>query len=206
MDLTTYTGLKAAVATTLNRDDLASEVPAFISLAESSINRDVRHWRMESRSTLSISGQYTALPTDWLESGRITLQGDGTTELGLVSLSELSSLRAKASDATGRPLYYAINGSDIEVFPSPSSTYTADIIYTSRTAALSDSNASNWLLTYAPDVYLYGALIHSAPFLHEDERAQTWAALYNAAVMNLNKDSQKAKIGGSGMRMKVKSY
>ena len=206
MAISTYTELKASIASWLNRDDLTATIPDFIALAESSINRDVRHWRMEKRTTLTISSQYTALPTDWLEAGRLTVQGDGTSELELVSLSELADMRAWGADSTGRPAYYAINGSDIEVSPSPDSAYTVDLIYTARTAALSDTNETNWLLTYAPDVYLYASLIHTAPYLAEDERASTWAAFYKSSAAALNKDSRKAKVGGSGMRMKVKSY
>ena len=206
MAITTYAELKTSVADFLNRDDLTSTVPSFIHLAESNINRDVRHWRMEVKSTLNVSSQFTALPTNWLEPVRLTVQSDGTSELTLLSMSEIAKKRSDSNNSTGRPLYYAISGSDIELQPSPSSTFVLDIIYKSRTAALSDSNTTNWLLTYAPDVYLYGTLIHSAPYLKDDERTTLWASLYNAAVLNLNKDSQKAKLGGSGMKMKIDSY
>ena len=40
---------------------------------------------------------------------------------------------------------------------------------------------AGWLLLDAPDVYLYGTLIQSAPYLQDDARTQTWAALYAAA-------------------------
>lgn len=206
MAITTYAELKTSVADFLNRDDLTATIATFITLAESNINRDVRHWRMQTRSTLDISTQYTDLPTDWLEAGRITLQADGTSEVSLTSSSTLGVQRAANDDSTGIPTSYAINGSSLEVQPTPDSTYTADILYTARTAALSDSNTTNWLLTYAPDVYLYGTLIHSAPYLKDDARATVWAALYNAAVTNLNKDSAKAVSGGSGMSIKINSY
>jgi len=206
MSITTYAELKTSVADFLNRDDLTSSIATFISLAESNINRDVRHWRMQTRSTLSISSQYTALPTDWLEAGRITLQANGTSELSLASSAALGIQRAVNNNSSGIPTSYAINGSDLEVQPSPDGTYTADVLYTARTPALSDSNTTNWLLTYAPDVYLYGTLIHTAPYLKDDARTTVWAALYNAAVTNLNKDSEKAVSGGSGMSIKINSY
>ena len=44
------------------------------------------------------------------------------------------------------------------------------------------------------------------PYLKDDARATVWAALYNAAVTNLNKDSAKAVSGGSGMSIKINSY
>ena len=51
MALTTYAELKTAIGDFLNRDDLTSVAPDFISLAEADINRRVRHWRMEGRAT-----------------------------------------------------------------------------------------------------------------------------------------------------------
>ena len=73
MAISTYAELKTAVADFLNRDDLTASIDTFIDLAESNLNRDVRHWRMQIRSTLAISSQYTTLPSDWLEAGRISL-------------------------------------------------------------------------------------------------------------------------------------
>jgi len=69
--------------------------------------------------------------------------------------------------------------------------------------ALSDSNTSNWLLDLAPDAYLYASLLESAPFLRDDERLQTWTALYGAAVNQLNKVSERGTHGGS-LRMRIK--
>ena len=113
MSITTYAELKTSVADFLNRDDLTSSIATFISLAESNINRDVRHWRMQTRSTLDISTQYTALPTDWLEAGRITLQANGTSELSLASSAALGIQRAVNNNSSGIPTSYAINGSDL---------------------------------------------------------------------------------------------
>jgi len=59
---------------------------------------------------------------------------------------------------------------------------------------------------YYPDVYLYGALLHSAPYLKEDQRAQTWAALYTTAVERINDASSKSTASGSGLRLNIKAY
>ena len=49
MAITTYDELKTSVADFLNRDDLTSVIPDFITMAEADLNRNVRHWRMEGR-------------------------------------------------------------------------------------------------------------------------------------------------------------
>ena len=43
MAITTYAELKTAIANWLNREDLTSVIPDFISLAEADFNRKLRH-------------------------------------------------------------------------------------------------------------------------------------------------------------------
>jgi len=78
------------------------------------------------------------------------------------------------------------------------------LLYYAKTTALSSSNADNWLLLEAPDVYLYGALLHSAPYLGEDERIAVWGQMYSASVMRLNEESENARFSGSGLKLKIR--
>jgi len=80
------------------------------------------------------------------------------------------------------------------------------MIYRASIPALSDSNTSNWLLEEAPDAYLYGTLMQTAPWLREDERVAMWGSLYTQAIQSVNKDGEVAKHGGSGLRMKIRSF
>ena len=51
---------------------------------------------------------------------------------------------------------------------------------------MSSTNTTNWLLTLAPDIYLYGALLESAPYIKEDARIQTWGLGFKTALDELN--------------------
>ena len=206
MAISTYTELKASIANFLNRDDLTATIPDFISLADSSINNEIRHWRMETRAETTVSTQFTGIPTDWLSTIRFHLVADGTTSLDFMSRSTIQDARAVRDDATGTPTNYGISASQFELMPTPDGAYSAILMYYAKIPALSDTNETNWLLTHHPDIYLYGALLHSAPYLKEDERAQTWAALYTAAVVRVNNASNKSTTGGSGLRLKIGSY
>ena len=48
----------------------------------------------------------------------------------------------------------------------------------------------------APDAYLYGALLQSAPYLQEDARLESWGALYRSAVDAVNAESRAARWPG----------
>ena len=206
MALTTYTELKASIADFLNRDDLTAVIPDFITLAESQINRDVRHWKMEARSSgqQSAADEYMQIPSDWVETIRLHLTGTGTSVVNLISRDAMADKRQKNEDTSGTPMYYTHADGQFQLYPTPSADTDFELLYIQKLDALSGSNADNWLLLEAPDVYLYGALIHSAPYLVEDERVAMWAQMYSASVARLNEASESARFSGSGLRLKVR--
>ena len=205
MALANYNDLKSSIADFLNRDDLTSVIPDFITMAEARLNREVRHWRQEDRATATLDAQYTALPTNFLEPIRMSILTADTSTLEIVGVQEMSDLRANALNTSGKPRYFTILDQSIEVFPTPDGDYSLEMVYYETLPDLA-TNSTNWLLTNYPDGYLYGSLLHSAPYLQEDVRIQTWTALYQSAVSAINLDAERAKTGGSGRRMKIRSY
>lgn len=205
MAITSYTELKTAIANWLNRDDLTAVIPDFIALTEADIQRKVRHWRMEERSTATLDARYTQLPDGFLEAVRFHLDVD-ERPIELLTPLALQQRRQGNSDAGGKPQFYAIIAGQIEVWPTPDGSYTGELYYYARTATLSGSVATNWVLEHFPDAYLYGALVHAAPYLVDDQRIGTWAALYQSAIDGINANNDKAKFGGSGLRLQVNTY
>lgn len=199
MSITTYAELKAALADWLLRDDLTAVIPTFIALAESQISRDIDHWRQEKRVTTTLDEQYENLPTDLRRMIQMQIVGGG--QLNMISIGEMQA-RKQAAPAAGKPRYYYINSGQIEFYPAPDGNYKIEMQYVARIPPLSDAAPGNWILDYAPDLYLYGALTHAAPYLQDDPRTQVWATLYNTALQNLNNESMVAKSSGP-LRMGV---
>ena len=206
MAITTYDELKASIANWLNRDDLTAVIPDFISLAEAKMDREVRHWYMEKRSTASLDSQYSATPPDFVEIIRFQITSGGTKPLQLISQEQLLEQKAARNNTSGSPSYYAFTAGEIEIFPVPDGSYDVELYYYSSIPPLTDSNTSNWVLQDYQDAYLYGALIHSAPYLKDDNRTQVWVALYQSAIDAINAESERSKFGGSGRRMKTRGY
>ena len=205
MALNTFTALKASIADFLNRDDLTAVIPDFISLAEAQINRDVRHWKMEARSSgqQSSGDEYMQIPADWVETIRLHLTGTGTTVVNLVSRDSMADKRAGQEDTAGTPIMYTHADGQFQLYPTPSTDTDFELLYFQKIPSLI-SNSDNWLLLEAPDVYLYGALLHSAPYLVEDQRIAVWAQMYSAAVQRLNEVSEDARFSGSGLKLKIR--
>ena len=64
--------------------------------------------------------------------------------------------------------------------------------------ALADAiDGKNWLLTASPSAYLYGSLVHSAPYLRDDERIALWDKMYKDALHTLQGGSDRAMTSGS---------
>ena len=206
MAITTYSELKSAVADFLNRDDITDTIPTFIAMAEATLNRDLRHWRMEQRSTAEIDDQYLTLPTDWLETVRITVMDTVPYVMNLASKSQIEDYRFKGDDVAGKPLYYAHIAGELELFPTPDATYDIELLYKQKVEALSDSNTSNWLLSEAPDLYLYATLVETAIYLRDDERLASFGALYQSKLDAVNRQSNRATESGSGLKLNIRSY
>ena len=194
MALTNYTELQASVADFLNRGDLTSVIPDFITMTESEFNRLLRVSNMSVRTRAPLNTQYLKLPDGFIGMRNIDLLTDPVTPLSYKNLQNLDIHRA--NDATGKPLYYSILQNNIEFAPVPDGAYTLEIVYYQKVPPLS-VNTTNWLLDNHPDAYLYGALMHSAPYLQADERVGLWAAKYNQIIQQITSSDEKAKFSGS---------
>tara|TARA_B110000977_G_scaffold176414_1_gene232116 strand:+ start:234 stop:857 length:624 start_codon:yes stop_codon:yes gene_type:complete len=204
MAITTYAELKTSITDFLNRDDLTTVTPTFISLAEADMQRRVRHWRQEKRSNANLNSRYSDVPGDFLEVIRFGVTGDNNSTLEMISQSQMLDRRMQNGNTSGSPRYYALTAGEIELFPSPSAITSTELYYYSKIDPLSDSTASNWMLANHPDAYLYGSLVHSAPYLADDSRITMWAALYQAAIDAINAESESVKFGGSGRRLNIR--
>jgi hypothetical protein len=206
MALDTFSGLKSSIADWINRDDLTSVIPTFIVLAEATFNRTIRTRDMVQRATASLDTQYTELPADFLQMINIQLNTATPMKLSFVSNEQADDLRSTYFAAANEPKYYSIVGSTFEVIPSPGGEYTVEMSYYKKIPALSDSNTSNWLLAKSPAMYLYGALVQSAPYLRDDDRITTWGALYKEAFNDLMLEEQRSNFSGTTPRMRARSY
>jgi hypothetical protein len=201
MSLDTYANLQAEIALWLNRTDLTAQIPGFITLAEAQMNRRLRAFQMLSRSSFPISGELTALPSDFLavETLRNTTSG---LVLRSVSPRMMDDDRATYDYAAGDPQRYSIEGVNLRVSPVPGAAVATSLLYYAALPALA-SNTSNWLLALYPDAYLYGALTQSAPYLRADERLATWSTLFLAAMADIN---EKSSGFGGALDMQPNTY
>ena len=207
MALSNYTELQASVADFLNRSDLTAVIPDFIRMTESELNRVLRTREMSVRTRAPVSEQYVKLPDDYLGMRNIELVTSPVTVLEYRNLENLDAHRA--SDATGKPIFYSIMQNNIEFAPVPDSEYTLEIVYYQKLPQLGTEVgefATNWLLDSHPDIYLYGSLMQSAPYLQADERIGVWAGKFQQVLEQLKTSDEKARFSGTTPTITFSSF
>ena len=201
-----YSELQTNIASWLNRQDLSAVIPTFISLAEADFNRSLRTRDMLCRATATLDTQFTALPSDFLEAKNVQLNVNPVRPLEYVTLEYADFLRSGNFITAGKPLYFTIHNGALETVPIPDSDYEIEFTYYKKITPLSDSNTSNWLLSSHPDIYLYGSLMQSAPYLKDDERMGVWGSLYRQMIADANNASDNAEASGGVMKMRTKPW
>lgn len=192
MTIATYSELVTELEAYLKRTDYTPRIPTFIALTEAKLNRILDDPEMEVRATATGTGQFTTLPSDFKRLVGVSVGGP-YFNLEQVSGSRITSLN---QTVTGNPRQYAIVDGSITFAPINSAA-NMTILYVRRIPALTSGSPSNWLLTLAPDLYLYGCLMQAHIFGWQDERVPGFKALYDEAIDELKKDGENRRWGSA---------
>jgi hypothetical protein len=194
-DLTTYSGLQDAIADFLNRTDLktSGEIAGFITLAEATLRRKLRRQTSKSSFVFTTATNSKILPASVAELRAIAPavsvdRPRGGKALTYLAWETFTEKRARLA-TTGTPQFFTLHDSVVYVAPAPDDD-NLDFDILTYDALVSVSTDVSLLLA-APDLYLYGGLVHSAPFLEHDERMDLWATVFLKAIDELNEQRQK---------------
>lgn len=203
MALTNYNDLKTTVANYLGRTDLTSQIPDFISLAELRLSRDLRTRKLLKSVTTTMTGgdSTVALPSDFLELRDLYI--DATPRITVSYLSPSAFSRDARTTDSGRPVFYTVLGQEFDFAPIPDTNYTLELLYYFKPVAMSNSVASNEFLANYPDALLYASLGEAEPYLMNDARINTWAAMYDRAVARINGSDENSEYAGAPISMSV---
>ena len=201
MAISTYSELNTAVANWLDRDDLTDRIPEFIALCEARFNRLLRIRAMEYKQTAStVAGQRNlALPTGFIQMRNLQMNASPIVPMQYVT-PEIYD-RLYGSTFTGTPEMYTIIADEIQLGPIPASVQTIEMLFYKKFDALTIVDTTNWMITNAPDVYLYGCLLEAEPFIMNDPRVQLWATAFKQAITDIQEQGNKDRHSGSALRV-----
>lgn len=194
MPISYYADVKSRVATILNRSNMTADIPYCVQLAETRIaygskeqpflSDPLRIRGMEVCASATFNAQEVGLPADFLQIRRIFIGGTPNGRLDYVT-PELFWADCKTS-YTGQPKIFTIEGDSIFLAPTPDTAYTGRILYYKKFTALSNDTDTNWLLTNAPGVYLYGTLLEAFSQVRNMEQAPNYLNKFAGTVNALN--------------------
>ena len=183
---TTYAELLTDIATWLNRDDLTAVIPSFLRLCEADMNQKLRLRSMLTTTTISAAGG--TLPEDCLAVKSVGLSGYDDLRFGTPAECVTHSLDYVGDTAD----LWSVDGNTLVVSPTQTSG-TVTVRYYAKIPALTPATTATAVLLTSRGVYLYGSLVHSAPFLGDDQRVGTWGALYQQAIDALQSSDDAAE-------------
>lgn len=190
MALSNYTELSAAIATFAWRTgdtDFTAAIPQFIALAETVMNHGgngiapLRVREMEEYDTITLTSGVGDLPSDYLEFREV--RAETSPKRTLTPIDPNFGDAQYSNAASGYPLHFAIRGSEIITYPSSSANLT--LYYYKLIPALTSSASTNWLLTKAPNAYLYGALSQAELYSRDEARGAMFTQMFAAALDGL---------------------
>ena len=201
MAISTYAELKTAISNWTDRTDLNdTRLSEFIALAEARIARRLRVRGVETRDTsitLVAGTAYYTLPSDFVEARNIQVNSDPVRVLRYLTPQQMDKMYPYVTNGT--PAHYTIIGTEIQIKPTPNSGDTLEIAYFKKLSALSNSNTTNWLTTNAPDLLLYASLIEAELYLVNEEKASSWAKVFDVAMQEWNSQEDKGRHSGSSL-------
>lgn len=192
--------LTTAITNWLKRDDLASNIPDFIQMYESQMNRELLlmeppHKSLEQIQTGTLTSSTLALPVGFKATKRLKLTTSGNVHI--LKYKPPSLMVYEPSDI---PQFYTTIGDNLEIGAPPDGSYTYEWVYDSNLTSI--TAGSNWVIANAPDMYLYGALLHSAPFLKNDARIATWGTIYSKILADVEMANTKNRQAGSPLQIR----
>jgi hypothetical protein len=150
----TYSELQTNIANYLHRADIAAKVPSFISLAEAYLFRELQVKELQISVTGTTTGEYALLPSDFGTLSRLSVTLNGK-EYSLDYKAQAETVAKYAPDS------FALENNQIRIWgASTGQAYT--LYYIPDIQPLSSTVDTNWLLTNAPDLYLYASVLEGA--------------------------------------------
>lgn len=199
MSFNTYGTLSTALGTWGRRTYTTAQTDEFIALTEAAANRKLRQdFRRATSTTITTnSSGVAALPSGFVGMVSIVRDVAGSVPLKQVSWDSLI-IRNPYEDSDDAQVY-AIQGTMLQVAPIVEDDFTA--IFSSTLTPLSSTNTTNWLLTLAPDFYLFYGRAMSMAYHEQWAEAQGLKADALMILDDLVSQGNVAAFGNAEMTM-----
>lgn len=203
---TDFDGWITRVKEWLDVPDLDDNVFGYcLDSATERLNRDLNSQWMEETYEFTVVNPSESIDLkseipDYNRMRLVTISG----QKPLVAMA-LNEFKVEKITNTGTtPRVYCINKMQLLIWPLPAVDDIVEIDYYTKVPALSDDRDDNVFSEYHPDAFIYAALLEATPYLHEDERLETWTTFYNNIRDAINVTADRANKGSTPLKREIK--
>lgn len=196
--ITDYASLTTAIGDWSERTYASTRTDQFIALAEAEFALMLRNYRREETATITTNSSGVAsLPSDFLKVRSLTRDYSGAVPL--IPAGWQSLINQNAYGESGEPIWFAISEGSVKVAPIAEDDFT--LVYEAKLTALSSGNTTNWLITLAPQAYLYMCLATQEAFEKNFQEAAVWKAQAMEKLHDIGVLSDTAQYGNAEMTL-----
>ncbi|KQO43027.1 phage adaptor protein [Methylobacterium sp. Leaf85] len=193
--ITDYDSLVLNVSDYIARNDLEDYYPTFIQLTENRLNSALKVPGMETETTLTLSADGTvATPSAYVEWILVSWRSAPTARAQRLRYVEANSPEfTHRHRPNGSAQYYTVAGNKIRLAPARAGTI--ETVFYQRVPPLTSAAPTNWLITKAPQLYLYGVLAEAYSFQKDEVRSAEWGKAADERLKLFIEESSAAKVG-----------
>lgn len=206
MALTNLGELKASVADWLNREDLTTQIPDFVKLAENRINADHRSRVVanEVHQAFTVASENQINPVAQHSPFEVTAVVVDGKVIQNVTWDEYHREQDSPKSANGvytfskGNLYYSGFVEESGTAPDPGG---ADVVVEYHGFELSEFNftsdaSTTALFTEHPEIFLYASLLEASVYLRDMEGVQIYQVRYDELMDKIQKSFNRRKVSG----------
>jgi len=213
---TTTAGWQDLIREWLDIDDEVAVPDAalatFLDMAVDSLNVDIESLAAEAPPVGYVCTGTEVWPMDITALGiddynrMILVNAEGGPAMEAKAINEMIDLIATNTTPVAAPVAYAVQASQLYIWPLPVKDTVIQIRYSRKIEYLSPTVNSNVYTLNHQSAFLYAALIAAEPYIAEDERLDVWRTLYGGQVETINLVAKKARMGSSPLLREFSVY
>lgn len=186
--ISTYSDLLAEIRDLTDNASYSEDaIGRAIAKAEAMFSRELRCEDMEISTALTVTAATATLPSDLRELRAVIWVGDSEYALSPMSLRGLAD--TYGGESASYPKAYAVEGLTLRFGPVASGTVR--IVYHARLTPLTTESPENWLLRYAPDLYVAGVMFYISQRERDSEGVTFWQSQALGLMNSVQNESNR---------------
>lgn len=183
-------------ATENDGSEFISAIPKMVNRVEERLVKALDDFGLVTTTTVTLSaGKNTlTLPAETRYVKNLRIEDSGTKINLLQRTDEFVYDYWPVSASTGTPKYYAKKtNTNVIVAPTASATYSGELVYVARPAALTSVNQTNYFSDFCYDALFYGCMVEAGDFMKNYTVSNYYEQRYTNSVELLRNQSRRTR-------------